>query len=141
MQFDGAVIREQGLTFAVVVVKEHILNSQSRANEAISGFRGAFPGMPLVLMGQNSAGRATYFGRRDIVNFLSNVSPSRIPWSRYNPQLTAGELPMAVYFHTVAPKGLLVKFNAEIQQQEPKGKIDTWKLSDDGEFYTHTAER
>ena len=46
-------------------------------------FRGAFPGMPVVLMGQDARGQATYFGRRDIVNFLSNVSPSRIPWRRY----------------------------------------------------------
>ena len=83
MQFDGAVIREQGQTFAVVVVKRHILDSQSQANEAIDGFTGAFPGIPVVLMGQDAGGRATYFGRRDIVNFLSNVSPSRIPWRRY----------------------------------------------------------
>ena len=48
---------------------------------------------------------------------------------------------MAVYFHTDAPKALLAKFNAAIQQKEPKGKIDTWMLSDDGKYYTHTAER
>lgn len=83
MQFNGAVIREQGLTFAVVVVKRHILNSQSQANDAISSFKGAFPGMPVVLLGQDASGQATYFGRRDIVNFLSNISPTRIPWRRY----------------------------------------------------------
>jgi len=48
---------------------------------------------------------------------------------------------MAVHFHTDTPKALLAKFNAAIQQKEPKGKIDTWKLSDDGKYYTHTAER
>jgi len=48
---------------------------------------------------------------------------------------------MAVYFYTDTPKALLAKFNAAIKQAEPKGKIDTWKLSDDGKYYTHTAER
>jgi hypothetical protein len=48
---------------------------------------------------------------------------------------------MAVHFHTDAPKALLAKFNAAIKQNEPKGKIDTWKLSEDGKYYTHTAER
>lgn len=84
MQFDGAVIREQGQTFALVVVKRHILDSPSQSAEAIDEFSGAFPGMPVVLMGQDARGRPTYYGRRDIVNFLSNVSPSRIPWRRYS---------------------------------------------------------
>lgn len=48
---------------------------------------------------------------------------------------------MAVYFHTDAPKALLAKFNAAIKQNEPKGKIDTWKISEDGKYYTHAAER
>jgi hypothetical protein len=48
---------------------------------------------------------------------------------------------MAVHFYTDSPKALLAKFNAAIQQKEAKGKIDTWELSDDGKYYTHTAER
>lgn len=48
---------------------------------------------------------------------------------------------MAVHFHTDSPKALLAKFNTAIKQKEAKGKIDTWMLSDDGKYYTHTAER
>jgi len=83
MQFEGAVIREQGVTFAVVVVKNHVLNSTHEANQTIASFRPAFPGMPVVLMAQNGSGRPTYYGRPDISKFLSNISPSRIPWKRY----------------------------------------------------------
>lgn len=83
MQFDGAVIREQGVTFAVVVVKPHVLNNQMEAQSAIRSFSPVFPGMPIVLMAQGSSGRATYFGRPDIARFMSNVSPSRVPWKRY----------------------------------------------------------
>jgi hypothetical protein len=55
----------------VVVVKRHFLDSHSQGNEAISGFKGAFPGLQVVLIGQDASRRATYFGRRDVVNFLS----------------------------------------------------------------------
>lgn len=83
MQFDGAVIKEQGVTFAIVIVKPHVFNSSSEAERARSSFRGIFPGVPIILMGQGSGGRATYQGRPDIVRFLTHISPSRIPWKTY----------------------------------------------------------
>lgn len=82
MQFDGAVIKEQGVTFAIVIVKPHILNSSER-EDVRNSFRSVFPGVPIILMAQDSRGTPTYHGRKDIVNFLANVHPSRIPWKRY----------------------------------------------------------
>ena len=84
MTFEGAVLKEQGVSFAIVVVKEHVLNSSSECNNARSGFQTIFPRMPIVLMAQNSRGIPRYHGRTDIVNFLANVHTSRIPWKRYN---------------------------------------------------------
>jgi hypothetical protein len=46
---------------------------------------------------------------------------------------------MAVYFETDDPSGLLAKFNARIDQKEPKGRITTWKRISDGKHYTHVA--
>lgn len=46
---------------------------------------------------------------------------------------------MAVHFLTSIPKALLGKFNARIAQDEAKGKITTWEISDDGRYYTHKA--
>ena len=83
MQFEGAVLREQGVTFAVVVVKRHIVDNQTEARSALRSFGSVFPGMPIVLMGQDTSGRAKYFGRPDIARFMANVSPSRVPWKRY----------------------------------------------------------
>ena len=83
MQVHGAVIREQGQTFAVVKVKEYVVQNSSEANDAIDSFRGLFPGMPIVLAGQSSGGRFTYFGRQDMAQFLASISPSRIPWKVY----------------------------------------------------------
>ena len=83
MRFQGAVIREQGQTFAVVVVSVHVIESRSTAAEAIASFNPVFPGMPVVLMAQDSAGRPTYYGRQDISQFLANVPMRAIPWRNY----------------------------------------------------------
>ena len=84
MTFEGAVLKEQGVSFAIVVVKEHVLNNSSECNNARIGFQTIFTRMPIILMAQNSRGIPRYQGRTDIVNFLANVHPSRIPWKRYN---------------------------------------------------------
>jgi len=84
MQFDGALLKEQGVTFAIVVVKPHVLNSTIESDNARRSFMSVFSGVPIILMAQNSRGVPTYQGRTDIVRFLSKVSPSRIPWKRYN---------------------------------------------------------
>ncbi len=83
MKFQGAVIKEQGQTFAVVVIKKHILNSSYESEKAINSFRPCFPGIPVTLMAQDSNGRAHYRGRQDIVNFLANLHVSQIPWREY----------------------------------------------------------
>lgn len=84
MQFEGALIKEQGVTFAIVVVKSHVLDSSSESENARRGFQPVFPGVPIILMAQDSRGIPTYLGRPDIVKFLANVSISRIPWKKYS---------------------------------------------------------
>lgn len=83
VKIQGAVIKEQGVTFAITVVKRQIFNSQTQCQQAARSFQSLFPGMPIVLMGQDSRGTPSYWGRRDIVNFLRKVNPGRIPWREY----------------------------------------------------------
>jgi hypothetical protein len=83
MRFQGAVIREQGQTFAIVVVQRHVIDSQSTAAGAIANFGPVFPGLPVVLMAQDSSGRPTYYGRKDISRFLATVPMRAIPWREY----------------------------------------------------------
>lgn len=82
MNFDGAKIKEQGVTFAIVVVKSHVLTSPSKENVRTS-FIPFLGNIPIILMAQNSHGVPTYDGRRDIVHFLANINPARIPWKHY----------------------------------------------------------
>lgn len=83
MTIEGAVIREQGVEFAIVIVKQYVLNNRLEADETIAEFQPVFGGLPVVLMAQDGRGRPTYYGRPDIARFLANVPVSRIPWHRY----------------------------------------------------------
>lgn len=85
MQFQGAVVKEQGVTFAIAVVKSHVLSSPTERDKAQMGFSLVFPGLPMVLAAQEG-GRWKYYGRPDIIKFLASISPSRIPWKTYTLQ-------------------------------------------------------
>lgn len=83
MRIQGAVIREQGVTFGVVIVKSHVLQNSFEADRTISALMPAFPGMPVVLMAQDYRGVPTYYGRRDISRFMAGVPLRRVPWREY----------------------------------------------------------
>lgn len=83
MKFQGALIKEQGVTFAVVIVKKPVVDNRIEANKAIQSFQPIFPGIPIVLMAQDPRGTPEYYGRRDISRFLTNVPVSAIPWREY----------------------------------------------------------
>ena len=83
MRFQGAIIREQGQTFAVVVVQRHIIDNKAIAADTLTGFAPVFPGLPVVLMSQDSSGRPTYYGRQDISRFMASVPIRAIPWREY----------------------------------------------------------
>ena len=78
MRIQGAVIREQGQTFAVVVVKSHVVQSSSAAADVIRSFAPVF-GVPIVLMAQDSRGRPTFYGRPDIARFMASVPLHAVP--------------------------------------------------------------
>jgi hypothetical protein len=84
MVIHGAVIIEQGVTFAIISVKPVITQYTARMmafRQEISPF---FPNMPIILMSQDHSGRPHYFGRKDIVEFLKSVSLQQIPWKKYH---------------------------------------------------------
>lgn len=86
MEIDGAIVTEQGLTFAVVIVKQDVIDSPSRAAEvrtALATIRD-FNGLPLVLAAQRADGGFRYLGRDDIGRFLESIDPRRIPWKRFS---------------------------------------------------------
>lgn len=83
MKFQGALVKEQGVTFGIVIVKPRVLNNPSEADSMRAFGTRVFGPMPIILMAQNSRGIPTYSGRRDIVKFLANVPIQAIPWREY----------------------------------------------------------
>jgi hypothetical protein len=47
MKFQGAVIKEQGVTFAVAIVKKQIIDNRSQAVQAIKSFQPLLASVPL----------------------------------------------------------------------------------------------
>ena len=84
MTIQGAVVREPGVTFAIVVVKRYVVDNRTEADQTIRSFAPLFPGLPVVLMSQDSRGVPTYFGRRDIAQFMSSVPRIAVPWKEYS---------------------------------------------------------
>lgn len=83
VQIQGAVLKEQGQTFAIVVVQRHVIHNMSEAKKLQNEFARYFPKMPIILMAQDSHGTPTYFGRPDIVNYLASIHRGGIPLKRY----------------------------------------------------------
>jgi len=82
-QSKGAA-EEQGVTFAVVVVKGYVTNTASSRREAMLSVAPRFPGVPIVLMTQDGRGRPTYWGPPGIVRFVASISVNALPWKRFS---------------------------------------------------------
>lgn len=82
MELTAAVIREQGVEFAVVLVNRQSTQPGTREATARS-VQPLFPGRMVLLCSQDSRGTPSYFGRRDLVQFLANMFMEQLPWKKY----------------------------------------------------------
>lgn len=84
MQFTGAVIRDRGLTFAVVIVRPHEMSDNAIAERTRAFFQPHFPGLPIVLASKTNPGEPfRYQGPPGPVAVLSSAYDHQIPWSDY----------------------------------------------------------
>jgi hypothetical protein len=88
MKIQGAVIREQGVTFAIVIVNPSAMYCDSEAEKTLINIQTGIPvfaGLPLILASQDSNGEFRYWGRQDIVDLLASIPDplSEIPWMEY----------------------------------------------------------
>jgi hypothetical protein len=88
LRFEGAVIKEQGVTFAIVVVRKSVIDNRPQAQSTILAFQEqVFPGIPVVLMAQDIRGAPIYYGRHDISRFMAGVPLSAVRWMEYSVNL------------------------------------------------------
>jgi hypothetical protein len=71
-----ALIREQGVEFAVVCVTDSVIEDQIQRARVQSGWRVRFR-RPVVLLGSR---QHALFGREDLVRFLRRTDVGRLPW-------------------------------------------------------------
>jgi hypothetical protein len=83
MNFDGALITDQGVTFGLLIVKQHLLHDPTTQRQMRSFGTRIWGRIPIVLMAQDHKGTPTYQGRRDIVQFLAHIDIRRIPFKRW----------------------------------------------------------
>ncbi len=76
--WDVALIQEQGVNFAVVSVRDSVIDGSIDRDQLVRGWSYEL-GMPAVLLGAHNH---RLYGRTDIVRFLKNVHPSRLPWRK-----------------------------------------------------------
>lgn len=71
-----ALVREQGIEFAVVCVRDSVINDPSQRDQLVRAWTFELV-RPAVLLGER---QHRLYGRDDIVRFLSNVHLSQLPW-------------------------------------------------------------
>jgi hypothetical protein len=78
----AAMIKEQGVVFAIVLVRPNVLRSRPETENLIRFLTPAFGTRPVILMGF-SADRVDFAGRPDIVQFLETVDPYTLGFAPY----------------------------------------------------------
>lgn len=83
MTFAGAIIKEQGIIFGIVLVKSYVLNSSNK--DSYRKEMGLIMKIPpdRIVLASEVGKNLKYYGRQDIVKFLSKINPLRIPWKKF----------------------------------------------------------
>lgn len=78
----AALVTEQGVTFAVALMKDHVLNNPTTADQQIRAVAAELNCPLVVLMGERN--KKLRGNRRDVVDFVASIHPSRLPWRKYH---------------------------------------------------------
>ena len=83
MQFQGAVVSKEGTVFAIVVVKQHVVENASRAKMALSVFQKFFGKTPVLLMALDNEGEPHWYGVPELIRLTARASLESIKWRIY----------------------------------------------------------
>ncbi len=82
--FQGAIIKEQGVTFAVILVDKVLIENRSEAVKTVASLRTVFAGLPVVLVAQDCKGKRSCFGRADLARLLLDLPADALTWQEYS---------------------------------------------------------
>jgi hypothetical protein len=84
MKFEGAVVEENGVKFAVVKVEKDIFEVTGRARDRMVTYQRVFPDMAVVLMSGEPGAPPNFYGRPDIVRTMMAADLDTIKWQEYS---------------------------------------------------------
>ena len=84
MQFQGAVVSKSGTVFAIVVVKDHVVQDAAKAQRAVALFQKFFGKTPVILMALNEIGEPQWYGLPKLVQLVETASLESVKWRRYD---------------------------------------------------------
>ncbi|RJP14533.1 MAG: hypothetical protein C4520_21245 [Candidatus Abyssobacteria bacterium SURF_5] len=84
MKFEGAIIEEQGIKFAIVKVGKDIFEVPGRARDRMISFQSFFPDMAIVFMAAETGEVPQFYGRPDIVRLMMSKPLENIVWEQYS---------------------------------------------------------
>jgi len=83
MEFNAAIVKNDGFNFVVVIVKREVMEDSFSISQARDVFKKFFPLYTVVLMAQDARGDGIYDGPEEIIKYLSKIKPEKLPWSSY----------------------------------------------------------
>ncbi len=83
MKFQGAVVEEQGIRFAIVKVSSDTFDIPGRARDKMVSFQRLFPNMAVVFMAEESGKAPNFYGRPDVVRVMMGTDMDGISWQEY----------------------------------------------------------
>jgi hypothetical protein len=78
-----AFVREHHVDFAVVLVKPFVMTRPQAVRDEMVAVYTRELGCPTVLVAQDADGAPTYYGRDDLLHFLSEVLVEQLPWTEF----------------------------------------------------------
>lgn len=84
MQITVATISEQGVSFSVFLAGPTFQFTAGNMEELNAELPNEFP-RPIIVAKKNGP-NLDYFGKKDIVNYLSGLFPNQIPWQTFDIQ-------------------------------------------------------
>jgi hypothetical protein len=83
MVIKGSVIAMRGVTFAIVIMKIRVVESQEQTDDALKLLASVFPGVPTVIMALDDKGVPKYRGPQEIIDLVGSINIALIPWKMY----------------------------------------------------------
>ncbi|MCU0726480.1 MAG: hypothetical protein MUE73_11935 [Planctomycetes bacterium] len=87
MKIVASICRVAGDRVALVAVQKSVTDHSIEADRYLEALAPAFPGCEVVLMGRDTEGATTFYGREDLNQKLSEVPLDRIPWQEMDVDL------------------------------------------------------